>query len=100
MANAAAFFPAALTKTATITGVSSAATAIDQPGNGESLRLFNDSATKTFVAWGISTLADATTADFPLAPNSIETIRIPPTATHLKCIGGTGTLYFTKGEGV
>lgn len=100
MANAAAFFPTGLTKNAAITAASSAAQAIDQPANGESLRLMNDSATKSFVSFGTSTVADATTADFPLAPNSVETIRLSPSVTHLKVIGGTGTLYFTKGEGV
>lgn len=107
MANAMAFYPTAngadgSGATQTIAASTTSATvAIIEPLTGSCLRIFNAGAGIAFCRWGVGAQT-AVVTDFPIAPNSVEVIRIPDTATDFGAIlsAGTQNVYITKGEGV
>lgn len=70
-------------------------------GAGGSLRIHNAGTTLAFVATGDSTIEAAAASSTPVPAGAVEIIGIPPGHTHAAAIlaSGTGTVYFTRGEG-
>lgn len=65
------------------------------------VRVYNAGTNKAFIRWG-SGAQTATTADMPVAPNTVECFSKGPTDLGIAAIcatGETATLYFTPGEG-
>jgi hypothetical protein len=70
-------------------------------GGGDTLLVTNASGSVAFVRLGVDATVSATAADFPLLPNSRAMLGvnglIATAATVLA--SGTGTVYFTRGDG-
>lgn len=68
-------------------------------GTGNSLRVYNPTASIAFVRWG-GGAQTATTSDLPIAPGSVEEFR-KSNSDNVAAIlaAGSGTLYFTPGSG-
>ncbi len=93
----AAFYPIGATVTQAATASSGGAALA---GNGESVRVVNDTTSMAFVKFGVGAQT-ATAADLPIPATSVEVFRIPDNVTHYAVIlaTGTGNVYFTRGEG-
>lgn len=104
MANPNAFFPAPASvgaNTATVAASTASANAvIPLPQQGSSLRIFNAGAGIGFCRTGVGAQV-AVVTDIPIAPNSVEVIRIPDGHDNFAVIlsAGTQNVYITKGEG-
>lgn len=101
MATSTAFLP----KTTTLT-ISASTTSADEswptPGSdGDCLRVFNATDGIAFIAIGRGAQT-ATTANIPIAPNSVEVIGCSDGSDTVAVIlsAGTGSVYVTKGEGI
>ena len=83
------------------TAVTTSSQAVALSPGADSIRFEAPSTTTVYVYFGINT--DTVTVDngMGLMPGSVETISVPPQATHLLVIGdAAATLRWTKGMGV
>lgn len=80
------------------TSVASASAALDQYSN--CVRVYNSGATAAFIRFTVDA-STATLTDMPLAPGATE-VFTKGTCTVASAIlaSGTGTVYFTNGEGL
>lgn len=72
-------------------------------GGGYQVRLYNNSSSTVFIAFGAaSTVTAAVATSLPMAPNSIEVFTVPFQTSYVAVIASAagGTLYATVGEGV
>jgi hypothetical protein len=72
-------------------------------GTGYQIRLYNNSSSTAFVAFGSSSSVAATlTTSLPLAPNAVEVFTVPYQTNYVAVIAAAagGTLYATAGEGM
>lgn len=69
-------------------------------GRNKSVRVYNDLSEKVFIKFGTSGITAATT-DMPIGAGATEVFEINSSHTHVAAItaSGSGTIYFTEGEG-
>jgi len=103
MAIQGAFIPQANTVNVAV-GVTSASVALGAVygSTGGQVRLYNNSSSTVFVAFGNSTVTAAVATSLPMAPNSVEVFTVPGQVAYVAVIASAagGTLYATLGEGV
>jgi hypothetical protein len=102
MAIQGAFAPQANTVNVAV-GVTSASVALGATTSsyGPNVRVYNNSSSTVFVAFGSSTVTAAVATSLPMAPNSVEVFTLSG-GTYLAVIAAAagGTVYATLGEGV
>ncbi len=95
------FSPLGATKSISASS-STASVALDTSlaGRNRVCRVYNDLTEKVFIKFGTSSVTAAVT-DLPIGPGATEAFEINPSPTHVACItaSGSGTVYFTEGEG-
>ena len=72
-------------------------------GGGYQVRLYNNSSSTVFVAFGsASTVTASVSVGLPMAPSSVEVFTVPFQTAYVAVIAAAagGTLYATPGEGV
>ena len=103
-----AFYPQANTTNVAINNVSANVqvnilTGGAGAGTGYQVRLYNNSTSTAFVAFGSSSSVVASlTTSLPMAPNSVEVFTVPYQTNYVAVIAAAagGTLYATVGEGM
>jgi hypothetical protein len=80
---------------------STTSSAVAMVGAGETVLVTNAANAVAFVAFGTSGSTTAKSASLPLLPNSRALLAANVYMTHAAVIltGGTGTVYFTLGDG-
>lgn len=80
--------------------VSTSSASVDMGSQVVTVRVFNSSSGIVFIRFADQPDPVATTSDLPIAPNSVEAFSLRG-ARYVAAVtaSGTGTVYFTDGEG-
>lgn len=75
---------------------------VQLPAEGDSVKILNNSPVAAFINFGPTNAVTAALAtSMPVLPNSDQVFSVPPGVEFAAVIlpSGTGTVYFTKGDG-
>ena len=80
---------------------STAAAATNLAGGGSSILVFNSTGAVAFIRFGVASGTAATNGDTPIPAGGRMLLDGGPLVTHASAIlaSGTGTVYFTRGDG-
>ncbi|MCF3945297.1 hypothetical protein AiwAL_04725 [Acidiphilium sp. AL] len=86
--------------TASVAG-STGAAAVALAGGGSSVLVFNASGAVAFVRFGMAAALSASVGDLPVPPGGRMLVDAGRLVTHAGAVlaSGTGTVYFTRGDG-